>query len=337
MKALSLIFSATISSITALQECGRPTYNSEFTVPFNSMAVFGDSFSDVGNIYDASNGSDPGVWSWDGRYSDGRVWYEYFAQFFGLSALLPSTRGGMNYAWGGATTNYAYIGAFSSYLNGSVPSVEQQIGPYLGDIFDAEDVVSPETLHVLFSGYNDYWWYVYRNYTTSQGQDLNFTNVYTTIANEVVKNVNRLYIAGARQFFVANVMNMSSWAEAQIQTQEVLGANNELVSGHNRVLFDMLVQFEQSHKDAIVYQFNVFDTFTCLNEYKNYIGIQNVHDPCHPSQTEDCGDTFSYKFWDWYHPTTHSHQFASTAAIQTIYEKNEQKWQYMKTALRKRQ
>lgn len=38
------------------------------------MAVFGDSFSDVGNVYNVSNGIQPGVWSHNGRYSDGRIW-----------------------------------------------------------------------------------------------------------------------------------------------------------------------------------------------------------------------------------------------------------------------
>lgn len=254
----------------------------------------------------------------------------------------------MDYAWGGATTDDTNIYAFSSYLNATVPGVSQQIMTYLEDHHLAEEEVSPDSLHVLFSGYNDYWWYVYRNYTTSGGQDLNFTNVYTTVANEVVANVHRLYDAGGRYFLVANVMNMSTWAEAEMQPQQVLDAYDVLVSGHNAVLSDLLIQFEGMHDDATVYNFDVFDTFECLNECKDYLGIENVYNPCHPNQTENCGDIFSYKFWDWYHPTTHAHQYASTWAIQSIYDKEDQKkqrqqqsvsssGQYARTSLRMRQ
>ena len=98
------------------------------------MVVFGDSFSDVGNIHDASNGTQPGVWSYNGRYSDGRVWHEYIAQFFELPKLAPSSQEGFGYAWGGATTDNDYIDAFSSYLNASVPGVDQQISTYLHDL-----------------------------------------------------------------------------------------------------------------------------------------------------------------------------------------------------------
>lgn len=96
--------------------CSRLTYDN-FEAPFNSMVVFGDSFSDVGNIHSVSDGMAPGQWSWNGRYCDGRVWVEYVAQFFGLKEVTASENGGNNYAWGGATTDNEFIDAFSSYLN----------------------------------------------------------------------------------------------------------------------------------------------------------------------------------------------------------------------------
>src|SRR6056300_526279 len=126
--------------------CGRHTYT-KFASPFVDMAgkllkelivlslrskthnlfapVFGDSFSEVGNINNASNGTQPGVWSYDGRYSDGRVWEEYLLQFFDLpNELTPSSQGGTNHAYGGATVDNTYIDAFSTYLQDNVPSVK---------------------------------------------------------------------------------------------------------------------------------------------------------------------------------------------------------------------
>jgi phospholipase/lecithinase/hemolysin len=46
-------------------------------IPFTDLVVFGDSMSDVGNVYRATNETHPGPWSFDGRFSDGRAWEEY--------------------------------------------------------------------------------------------------------------------------------------------------------------------------------------------------------------------------------------------------------------------
>ena len=336
----TLLLSSTLSisasdHITTQIQCNRPTYTQDgFNIPFKSMVIFGDSFSDVGNIYNVSNNTQPSpLISWDGRYSDGRVWVEYLTQFFDLQQqLTPSTSGGTNYGWGGATTNNNYIDAFSTYLDDNVPSVNEQITQYLDDQqhkqrleADNYEEDDDQPLHVLFSGYNDYWWYVNRNYTTSDGQDLNFTNVFTTVANQVVHNLQTLYDeSDARIFLVANVGNMSTWAEASLQPQEVLDAYNVLVEGHNDVLASLLTEFEQTHPDAIVYSFDVFNSFECLNEEKDYLGILNVTSPCHPNTETDCGDIYSYKFWDYYHPTTHAHHLWSTSALQRIYDKQQE-------------
>jgi len=344
------------TSTSHASECHRPTYTQDdFNIPFKSMVIFGDSFSDVGNIYNVSNNTQPSpLISWNGRYSDGRVWVEYIQQFFHLQQqLTPSTNGGTNYGWGGATTNNNYIDAFSTYLDDNVPSVNEQITQYLNDQQqqqlllanndDSSSSTEDDALHVLFSGYNDYWWYVNRNYTTSDGQDLNFTNVYTTVANQVVQNLQTLYDeADARIFLVANVGNMSTWAEASLQPQEVLDAYNVLVEGHNDVLASLLLEFEQSNPDAIVYNFDVFNSFECLNQEKDYLGILNVTSPCHPDVDINCGDIYSYKFWDYYHPTTHAHHLWSVSALQGIYDKQEEmlrmreQTQYSRTSLRGR-
>ena len=343
-------------------ECRRPTYATGFghasndivldsggilpAIPFTDLVVFGDSMSEVGNVYRATNGTHPGPWSFDGRFSDGRAWEEYLVQFFNLSELSPSSVGGTVYAWGGATTDNGYINASLGYLTPPlVPSVHDQISTYL----DARDGIgSAKHLHVLFSGYNDYWRYVDVNFTTSRGQDLNLTNVYTTVVDNIIKNVRRLYDSGARTFLVANAVNMSTWVAAGGKTRRVLDACDVLVSGHNSLLSERLREFEASHPpprgaytndcpwhrlscaSTTVYQFDVFGAFECLNLERDFFGIRNIRDPCHPSQTDtnrsnNCNDVYGYKFWDKNHPTTHAHQIASMSAIQSIYDREGQK------------
>jgi phospholipase/lecithinase/hemolysin len=269
----------------------------------------------VGNIHHASNGTQPGIYSYNGRYSDGRVWIEYIQQFFNLPPLNASLDGGLDFAYGGATVDNAYINSFSTYLNANVPSVSEQITSYL----EQDENIAASRLHVLFAGYNDYWWYVYRNYTTSEGQDFDLKNVYNTVANNFLKQVLRLYNNGGRMFLVGNVVNMSSWAEAALQTQEVLDNYDILVHGHNSLLLELLLEFQEEHDDVTIYQFDAFDTFKCISQRKTFFGLQNVNDPCHPSDSEACGDIFSYEFWDYYHPTTHAHQIASMSLLESIY------------------
>eukprot|EP00984_Skeletonema_dohrnii_P001015 scaffold321_cov110-Skeletonema_dohrnii-CCMP3373.AAC.7 len=328
---------ASVAHSSSSGSCDRHTYN-KFTSPFTDLAVFGDSFSDVGNIHNVSNDTQPGVWSYNGRYSDGRVWEEYLLQFFDLpDRMTPSTEGGLNHAFGGATADNSYIDAFSTYLNDNVPSVKDQVTEYIDN---QKGDLSPDRLHVIYVGYNDYWWYVYRNYTTSDGQDLNFTRVYTNVATSIVQQVDALYQKGARQFLIGNVPNMSSWAEASLQPQDVLDSYDVLVRGHNEVLSRLVADFESSHDDAIIYEQDNFGAFECLDSNKDFVGINNIKDPCHPTQDDSCESIFSYKFWDYYHPTTHAHHVASTFAIQSIHDKvMERKTtskRYVKTSLRKR-
>mmetsp|Transcript_30772 Transcript_30772/g.56349 ORF Transcript_30772/g.56349 Transcript_30772/m.56349 type:complete len:350 (+) Transcript_30772:161-1210(+) len=332
-KHISAVLGITLNSSTAISKslCSKPHDgefpSDRFDVPFKSMVVFGDSFSDIGNINIASNKTQPGIWSYAGRYSDGRVWQEYVAQFLGLPSPEPSQAGGKVFAWGGATTNNDYVSAFSTALDAVVPAVDQQITEYV----DGTLGVDEDALHVVFSGYNDYWWYVFRNFTTTTGQDLNMTNVYTTVAREVLTQVRRLYDAGSRHFLVGNVPNMTSWAEAQGQSQEVLNAYRTLALGHNNLLLALLSEFEQSTTDTTVYKLDYFDSMDCLNEREDFLGFRDLIDACH-SQDQNCGNVFSYKFWDEYHPTTHSHFVLSRAAIQTIFEKEKEAIKTVKAA-----
>ncbi|HEY9660166.1 MAG TPA: SGNH/GDSL hydrolase family protein, partial [Allocoleopsis sp.] len=64
----------------------------------NTLYVFGDSLSDTGTVFRATGGlypSDPPYFQ--GRYSNGRVWVEYLADYLAVDRIN-------NFACGGATT-----------------------------------------------------------------------------------------------------------------------------------------------------------------------------------------------------------------------------------------
>src|SRR5262245_304545 len=92
--------------------------------PFSQLIVFGDSFSDTGNVRDRTHDVTAGMVDFPGivfNYSDGRytnsaatspsstnyvgVWHEQLAQIFlGVPVATNSLGGGTDYAFGGATT-----------------------------------------------------------------------------------------------------------------------------------------------------------------------------------------------------------------------------------------
>lgn len=74
------------------------------TQSFKELLVFGDSLSDVGNYYIVSENSSPKEPYYEGRFSNGPLWIEVFAEEMGFPAVKPSLAGGMNYAYGGART-----------------------------------------------------------------------------------------------------------------------------------------------------------------------------------------------------------------------------------------
>ena len=75
---------------------------------FPGMESIGDSLTDVGNAYLGSAGAyPPSPPYWQGRFSNGPVWVEYFATVtpkIDLPPPDPCLEGGSNYAFGGSNT-----------------------------------------------------------------------------------------------------------------------------------------------------------------------------------------------------------------------------------------
>src|SRR5690242_18787365 len=81
---------------------------------FQQLVVFGDSLSDTGNTFAAAALPQPPYY--DGRWTNGPNWVDYFAPLAGFSAPTAYLRyRGTNFAVGGATSEYA-IGEVTSYV-----------------------------------------------------------------------------------------------------------------------------------------------------------------------------------------------------------------------------
>lgn len=120
--------------------------------PLSNLYVFGDSFSDTGNVFAATNGilpPDPPYYQ--GRFSDGPVWVERLADRLGLPLVAngadPTAVRGNNFAAGGART----AADISVPPLGTIPSIVSQVQYFTA----AVEVLPEDALYVVSGGYND--------------------------------------------------------------------------------------------------------------------------------------------------------------------------------------
>src|SRR5574337_1942593 len=105
----------------------------------SDVIVFGDSLSDVGNVFVLSGGTiPPSPPYFQGRFSNGPVWVEGLANHLGKTES-PSLLGGTDFAFGGARIA----------SGGPVPTLVGQANMYLALTGGAAD---PNALYVLWGG-----------------------------------------------------------------------------------------------------------------------------------------------------------------------------------------
>lgn len=160
--------------------------------PFSRLIVFGDSFSDTGNVFAVSQQIIPYSPYVDGRFCNGELWVDFFARRFGLSSRA-SMLGGTNFACG-ATGSDSGLAQWDAFAAG--PNLHEQINLFKGRP-TATDLV------VIWSGSIDVLLHVRGGCTTSGEQ----------IAQNLENAVRRLYDRGARHFLIPNLPDLGSMPE----------------------------------------------------------------------------------------------------------------------------
>ena len=179
--------------------------------------------------------------------------------------------------------------------------------------------VDDNVLHVLFSGYNDYWYYVYRNYTTTVGQDEDLDLVASTVARSIVKNMDKLYQNGAQKFMVKKMHDMTKLPEAINHSKELKDAYMILIDRHNHYLEEYVNAFHNRTDDTTVYLTSAYNTMECIEKDRNLLGFYDTQNAFFGG-LEVVYPIFTYRWWDSYHPTTHTHHHLSTSAIQVVFD-----------------
>ncbi len=254
----------------------------------NQLYVFGDSLSDVGNVFRATGGKYPTSPPYfQGRFANGPIWVEYLADRLALTDERST-----NYACGGATTG-------SGSING-IPGL-------LGQVYNftkTHQRANPQALYVIWAGANDYLY--------------GAANTPTPVEN-LSKAIQSLTQVGAKKILVANLPDLGKLpATRNAGNSQRLSS---ITSAHNLGLAESVNLLQQ--KLAPDTEIHVFDVNALYREAitnPGKFGFNNVTDPCLKNLTI-CEHPDQFLFWDGIHPTNAGHRLLALFAGNMVVSK----------------
>ena len=271
--------------------------------------IFGDSYSDVGNAYEAT-GIPPSPPYDNESFSNGSVWWEYLAT--DLEAVST------NFSFAGATTGDR--NAFNPgspvllpFLSGilaedlgtikpgwqDLPGLQQQINNFAAN----ETSVDPDALFIIWTGVNDY-----------IGAGVTNPTVPVDKLSTAIISLNDL---GAKNIMVFNMQDIEKLPGPR-QNNLSFDEFSNLSREHNSSLaasLDNLSQRLDSDTNLIPVDVNsLFDDIT--NDPAEY-GFINAVDSC-LTESGVCEEPDKYFYWDDFHPTTTGHKLVAELAYSQL-------------------
>lgn len=299
VKSLNHLSAAAIAVLGVIATTTSATCADSEDLGIRQMIVFGDSFSDVGNIFRASNETSPSPeFYYRGRYSNGRNYVDFLGQKFGFDVSTDNV-----YAWGGATTNNNFIPGVSTFLNdGLVPSVNEQVRSYLEDNNSVKDDAET-TLFALFAGYNDYWFYA--NNETSDLSEAKLQEVAQEVVGNLMESTRELMMeAGAKRLVVMDLPDLNEFPDGVKSSEAIQKAYSYLTPMHNNMLRQEIAQLAKEARDKvdvrIVSLYNLYKSFA---EQADCLGLTKVNSAC-LVDGKVCPDPLGSVYYDDWHSTT---------------------------------
>lgn len=252
--------------------------------PINQLNVFGDSLSDVGQVFRATGGMyPPNPTYFQGRYSNNRVWVEYLADRLHLSSKQTN-----NFAAGGATTG--------SNGNSLVPGLLTQVQSFT----KTHQQTNPNALYVLWAGANDY----------LQG----VSDATIPVAN-ITKTITSLAHVGTKNILVANLPDLGQLPATRTSNNSLnLSA---LTQAHNQGLRRSLKLLIQQYPKLQIVTMDVYTLYREAIANPAAFGFTNVTSAC-LSVNRACSNPDQFLFWDGIHPTTAAHRILAERAFSML-------------------
>ncbi len=301
-------------TLLAIVLAGVSAARAQLTTPYSQIIVFGDSLSDTGNDADVSDdkfgfrvpGPGPGgvINYTDGRFTSGSdtdpaaslhagVWHEQLAKLFlGMPAAKASLDGGLDYAYGGATTEDGTRTLdFTDNLGIDVNNMGRQVTDYL-----TTHTADPAALYIVWGGANDLF--------------VADKSALVTTAKKAAKRevalLTKLAQAGAVNFLVPNLPRIGNTPRYNGAPSDI-DAYNTACQAFSTRLDKLIPKLEATLAEqgitVNVTRLDVFGLFGRLLVNQQAYNFYNILD----ESKGESAKADKYLFWDDVHPTTSGH------------------------------
>jgi phospholipase/lecithinase/hemolysin len=273
---------------------------------FTALYSFGDSLSDVGNVYAATAGTYPIAPYYFGRFSNGPNWVDDLSAKLGLGAVSPSASGGNDFAVGGAQTG-------PTIVNPGVPLVDlnQQVQEF--QILKSSPAAG--ALYTLDIGAND----IGNALGALASNKIASADLMTFLAQAVgntVTAVDQLFADGARELLYYEAPDLSV-----VPAFKVFGT----LAGTLAKTFNdgVLAGLQPLEKQGLtVFDIPVYSKIDQIVTDPGKFGFTNVTDPCFSGDFQtpgtECANPDQYLFWDHEHPTAAGHAITADIAYDLL-------------------
>lgn len=283
---------------------------------FSDIIVFGDSLSDVGNIYNLTLenpiiaetvGVTPDIPYWYGRFSNGPVWVEYVSYELGLysdipNASIPFEHGGINYAHGGAETDFDlksnwFEPDFADLFGFGDNGIRSQVAVHV-----IYGTTSPNDLIVIWGGGND----LMNGEVNTREMAINIGGLIAFMHQQV----------GATYFLVPNLPPLGQIPKYKGGVYE--DWMNSLTSQYNNYLGTVLDWVEATYP-VTIYRPDLHGLFLNMLSDPAAYGFSNIDNPAYDKENDVVNvNVDSFLFWDEIHPTTKGHEIIAQEALKLI-------------------
>ncbi|KAJ1910544.1 hypothetical protein H4219_006183 [Mycoemilia scoparia] len=303
----------------------------------NYLAVFGDSYSDVGNSYMLTSGITS---YWNRRFTNGPNWIDYISALYNQPVF--------NFAVGGALVNNTFLhqsfqtvqknpqesqnngttnnsstksdqNPGSSQVStlpssfGSSPSIDCQVDAFVSNFLYTSH--ASKTTAFIEPGGNDFVWLVGNNSTGPVNTQLQQSFI-EAATDTVIKSAQKLVDHGVRRIIV---WNYGTFNDSKISSSFDKDACQEITDSFNSRLAEKIGVFKDMNNKRKGIDFvEIFDMKTMskvckLPKVLDALGISEPHKPCinnsgykAPGDVE-CQNPDEHFFYDWGHFSTKIH------------------------------
>jgi phospholipase/lecithinase/hemolysin len=280
---------------------------------FTGLYVLGDSLSDTGNLFNATIDPNTGIGLppppyFQGRASNGPIWIDGLAQRLNLDSPTPfiqvangaTPQGGVNFAFGGATTTAA------NTVNSNLFGLPQQVQAFQTVLNTNQQPVDPNALYVLWVGALDY-------LPTPSSNFVPFTTPFQTLEN-ISNTIQALANVGVKNLLVPNLPNLGNTPRGLGGGELISNNLNQLTQEHNAGLSALLGGFRQN-SDLNIIELDVNSLFSDPQS----LGFSNFTEPCLDIINQTlCNNPDERSYWDDVHPTTNVHSILADAAFAAL-------------------